>query len=74
MSTEEQWLRATLTEPAVTPPADLADRAERTARGIRRRRVAATALAVAALVAVPLAVQGTVPPTAPRDPRHRPAK
>lgn len=62
MSTDDQWLRATLTEPAVTPPADLADRAERIARGIRRRRVAATAVAVAALVAVPLAVQGTRTP------------
>lgn len=54
---DEQWLRDTLTSPDVAPPPDLAARAERAARGIRRRRVAATALAVAALVVVPVAVQ-----------------
>jgi hypothetical protein len=51
------WLRDTIGPLDVTPPPDLADRAERTARRIVRRRVAAGVLAVVAVVVLPLAVQ-----------------
>jgi hypothetical protein len=43
-------------DPAPVPPPDLADRAMRTARGIVARRMAAGALAVAAVVVAPIAV------------------
>ena len=65
MSTDEQWLRETLSPPEVVVPADLAHRAERTARRIRRRRVFGLALAAAVVVAVPLAVRDTGPDPTP---------
>lgn len=58
----ERELRAGLLAAAVLPPppADLADRAERTAGRIRRRRYAAVAVAAVLALVVPLAVVNTV--------------
>jgi hypothetical protein len=55
MSDDGRWLRAALTVDPVPPP-DLADWAERTARRMVRRRIAAGALAAAALAVVPFAL------------------
>ncbi|HZB49011.1 MAG TPA: hypothetical protein VE547_07950, partial [Mycobacteriales bacterium] len=76
---EGRWLRDRMAAAMVVeaPPADLADRAERTAVRIRRRRrgtaVAAAAVAVLA-VAVPLLLAGagpadrSLPPARPTNP------
>lgn len=60
MNNDERWIHDSLA--AVVddspPPADLADRAEHTARRIVRRRVAAAAVAVVGVVAVPVLTGG----------------